>query len=59
MNAEILVQKINHPNKLNWNWLKNTLRLIKEFDEKNKDAVIILLWAGNVDDLRYGINFEK
>lgn len=59
MNAEILVQKINHPNKLNWNWLENTLKLIKEFDEKNKDAVIILLWAGNVDDLRYGINFEK
>jgi hypothetical protein len=59
MNAEILVQKINHPNKLNWNWLENTLKLIKKFDEGNKNSIIILLWAGNIDDLRYGINLEN
>jgi hypothetical protein len=59
MNTEILIQKINHPNKLNWNWLENTLKLIEEFDENNKDSVIVLMWAGNVDDLRYRIKFEK
>jgi phosphoglycerate-specific signal transduction histidine kinase len=34
------------------------LKLIKEFDEKNNNAVIILLGAGNVDDLRYGIDLK-
>ena len=57
MNTEILVNSINHKNKLNWNWLDNTLRLIEKYDNENKEnSIIILLWAGNVDDLRYKIN---
>jgi UDP-N-acetylmuramate-alanine ligase len=59
MNTDILVEKINHPNKQNWNWLKNTLKLLNEFDEKNKNnLIIVLMWAGDVDNLRYEIEFK-
>ncbi len=53
---EKLVNYINHPNKIFWNWLKNTLEIIKKLDKENPwSLVIILQWAGNVDDLRYEI----
>lgn len=56
INAEKLVEYINHPNKIFWNWLKNTLNLIKKLDRENHwKLVIILQWAWNVDDLRYKI----
>lgn len=59
INTEILLENINHPNKQNWNWLKNTLGIIKEYDEKNPNSsIILLLWAGNVDDLRYEIEIK-
>lgn len=56
MNAEILISEINHPNKLNGNWLDNTLKLIQKYDQENSDSsIILLLWAGNIDTLRYKI----
>lgn len=45
--------KQNYPNTINGNGLENTLELIKDYDEKNPNSsVIVLLWAGSVDDLR-------
>jgi hypothetical protein len=58
MNTEIFVSKINHPNKLNWNWLENTFRFLEDFIEKNKDWIIVLMWAGSIDNFRYKIKFE-
>ncbi len=56
MNTGILLDNINHLNKINWNWLTNTLEIIKQYDIKNPNSsIILLLWAGNVDDLRYDI----
>lgn len=52
------IQKLNHHNKINWNWLENTLRLIKQFDYKNTDSVIVLMWAWDIDNLRYSIQYE-
>lgn len=55
MPPQKFVDAINHKNKINWNWLDNTLKLIEDFDKKNKDAIIILMWAWDVDNLRYKI----
>jgi len=56
INSEKLVNIINHTNKQDWEWLKNTLKLIKKYDKENPDSsVILLLWAGDIDDLRYKI----
>jgi UDP-N-acetylmuramate--alanine ligase len=56
MNTEMLLNNINHPNKINWNWLTNTLEIIKKYDIQNQNSsIILLLWAGNVDNLRYDI----
>jgi hypothetical protein len=36
--------------------LENTLNLILDYDSKNlNSSIILLLWAWNVDDLRYKI----
>lgn len=58
INTDILLDNINHKNKKNWNWLENTLKLINEFDNNNKDSLIILMWAWDVDNLRYEIKFN-
>ena len=55
INTEKLLEVINHNDKNNWNWLENTLKLIEEFDKKNSWAIIILMGAGDVDNLRYKI----
>jgi hypothetical protein len=56
INGEKFIKAINHPNKIFWDWLENTLSLIKKYDEENPwKLVILLLWAWNVDDLRYEI----
>ena len=55
INSEKLVKLINHPNKKDGEWLENTLKLIKNFDSKNTGAIIILLGAWDVDNLRYKI----
>lgn len=59
MSTEKFVNLINHNNKINWNWLDNTLKLINEFDSKNKNSIIILMWAWDVDNLRYQIKLKK
>lgn len=55
INAEKLVELINHKDKTYWGNLENTLKLIKDFDSENSWAIIILLGAWSVDDLRYKI----
>lgn len=55
ISAEKLVELINHKDKTNWENLENTLKLIKEFDSNNSWAIIILLWAWDIDNLRYKI----
>ncbi|MDD2907203.1 MAG: UDP-N-acetylmuramate--L-alanine ligase [Candidatus Gracilibacteria bacterium] len=55
MPPQKFVDAINHKNKINGNGLDNTLKLIEDFDKKNKDAIIILMGAGDVDNLRYKI----
>lgn len=55
ISTEKLVELINHQDKTNWKNLENTLELIHEFDEKNSQAIIILLWAWSIDNLRYKI----
>lgn len=46
---------LNHQNKIFWNWLDNTLRIILEFDKKERNLIILLMWAWDVDNLRYKI----
>lgn len=58
MSTEIFVSKINHDNKINWEWLDNTLKLINEYDSKNNNSIIILMWAWDVDNLRYKIKIK-
>ncbi len=59
INWEKLINYINHNNKIFWNWLNNTLNLIKDLDKKhNSELVIILQWAWNIDDLRYDIELK-
>lgn len=55
INTEKLVELINHNDKINWKWLENTLKLIEEFDKNNTNAIILLLWAWDIDNLRYKI----
>jgi UDP-N-acetylmuramate--alanine ligase len=56
INSEKLIELINHPNKFDWNWFENTLKSILDYDTKNPNSsIILLLWAWNVDDLRYKI----
>lgn len=52
INSEMLVKNIKHENVINWKWLKNTLKLIEEFDKKNTNSIMILMWAWNIDNLR-------
>ncbi len=56
--TEKLVNLINHPNVINWKWLENTIKLIEEFDKKNSWAIIILMWAWDIDNLRYKIKYN-
>lgn len=56
INSKKLIELINHKNKKDWEWLKNTLELISKYDKENPNSsIILLLWAWNVDDLRYKI----
>ncbi len=56
MSPQMLVDctKVFHRNVVNGEWMKNTLKLIEEYDSENPDSsIILLLGAGNVDNLRY------
>jgi len=55
MSTEKFINEINHNKKINWNWLENTLKLIEKFDKENSNSIIILMWAWNIDNLRYKI----
>lgn len=56
INSKILSEKIHHPNVSDGNWIENTLKRIREYDTKNPDSsIILLLWAWNIDNLRYEI----
>ncbi|MCD5380356.1 UDP-N-acetylmuramate--L-alanine ligase [Candidatus Gracilibacteria bacterium] len=60
INSEKLVKLIKHHNKFDGQGLENTLKLIQDFDKQNADsAIILLLGAGNVDELRYKIETKK
>ena len=50
INSKIFVEKINHPNKIDWENFENTLELIEKWDKENKDWIILLMWAGNIDN---------
>ena len=55
INTQLLVDKIIHEDKVNWEWMENTLNLINNFDKENSNSLIILMWAWNVDNLRQKI----
>lgn len=56
MNTDILVKHIGHDNVRNGQWMDNTLGLIEKYDRENlKSSILLLLWAGNIDNLRYKI----
>lgn len=60
INGASFTKMIKHPHVIFWNGLKNTSKIIKEYDSKNPDSsIILLLWAGNVDNLRYEIKTKK
>ena len=52
INSKKFVELINHPNKTDWENFKKTLELIEQWDSKNKNWIILLMWAGNIDNLR-------
>ncbi len=55
INTEKFVKLINHKDKINWNWLENSLKLIEEYEKNNSNSIILLLGAWDIDDLRYKI----
>jgi len=59
INTQKLLEKINHQNKLNWYWLDNTLKVIKLLDKESSWNIFILMWAWDVDDLRYKLDLKK
>lgn len=52
INSKIFVEKIIHSDKIDWENFENTLKLISKWEEINSDWIIVLMWAGNIDDLR-------
>lgn len=52
INTSIFTNKINHTDKINWESLENTLKLINEYNEENSNSIILLMWAWDIDNLR-------
>ena len=52
INSAKFVELINHSDKIDWENFEKTLELIEEWEKKNKNWIILLMWAGNIDDLR-------
>jgi len=52
INSKKFVELINHPNKIDWENFEKTLELISEWEKENKNWIILLMWAGNIDNLR-------
>jgi UDP-N-acetylmuramate--alanine ligase len=60
MNAQIFLDLIKHDDKIHWVDLKYTQKIISHLDQENKEnAVFIILWAWDVDNLRYDIKFQE
>ena len=56
MPLEKFISSIDHDTIINGEGLDNTLELIKKYDSENPNSsIILLLWAGNIDTLRYKI----
>ncbi len=56
MNSQIFSEAIEHPKVSDGQWLENSLELIKKYDwEHPNSSIILLLGAGNIDNLRYKI----
>ena len=54
INTDSLVEMIRHDDIHNGKGFENTLKMIQDYDKKNPaSSIILLLWAGNVDDLRF------
>lgn len=54
-----LTNYINHSEKYFGDWMKNTLKMINDLDNKfSWECIFILQWAWNIDDLRYEINLK-
>lgn len=58
MNVDILLKNIEHWNKENWDWQDNTLKRILEIDNKNRNILFIIMWAWDIDNLRYKIKLK-
>lgn len=58
INTDILLEKINIVDKENWQGLNNTLSRILELD-KEKNKIFILMWAWDIDNLRYKLKLKK
>lgn len=60
MNAQIFLDLVQHDDKIHWVNLDYTQKIISHLDKENKDnAVFIILWAWDVDNLRYNTNFQE
>jgi UDP-N-acetylmuramate--alanine ligase len=59
IDSKKLISYINHWDKIDWDWLDNTLKLILDYDRQwPQSSIIILLWAWDVDDLRFKIDTD-
>lgn len=60
INWESFLNYINHNNKIFWNWLENTLEIIKKLDIDNPNKYLFILqWAWDIDNLRYDIEIKR
>ena len=60
INWESFLNYINLKNKIFWNWLNNTLEIIKKLDIENPwKYLFILQWAWDIDNLRYDIEIKR
>jgi len=56
MSTDILLDNIIHDKKYNVQWLEWVVKIIESYEVDNKsNSIILLLWAGDVDNLRYKI----
>jgi len=56
MSTDILLDNVIHDKKYNGQWLEWSRNFINNYEVDNKNnTVILLLWAGSVDNLRYKI----
>lgn len=60
MTAQKFLDLVVHNDKIHWVDLKYTQKIISHLDQENtENAVFIILWAWDVDNLRYNIEFKE